>query len=340
MKLFNLITCLFCLLGAICLINSSLLSATHSNQIQEEKKRALDQEGLKMYDKSLRLAKFYDLSHDQQIKDVTIDVLSSSDVQQVIKDDILRQGRRIYVFQYPSDGLNVKGFISFARHYQHQPLLIFLRGGNRVFGIPNPGMDIANYKDYTVIATTYRGGVSEGEDEFGGQDVNDVKSLVDFIPQLERLLNVHFQPNKVFMMGGSRGGLEMFQALARYPDLQDYVDKVVSLSGLLDLRRQMQDRPEMRQMFEEEFGLSSNDEEWINYRDPIQTVFYLKRSLPILIVQGTNDQRINIEEGHHMVKKLEENGNQVTYWEFEGGDHTLSNLPDRMNPIANWLELE
>lgn len=193
-----------------------------------------------------------------------------------------------------------------------------------------------------MIAPLYRGGLSEGQDEFGGADVNDINNLINFIPKLEEKLNVSFQPSDVFMIGASRGALEMFLSLARFPDLQNKVDKIVSLSGILDLRELMQSRPDMTDMFKTEFGLipGVNEEEWINYRDPLLTAPQIRKDLPILILEGTDDIRTNPEEGRHMLQKLEDSGHQnVTYWELQGGQHALSNMSDRMDLIAGWLEL-
>ena len=39
-----------------------------------------------------------------------------------------------------------------------------------------------------------------------------------------------------------------------------------------------------------------------------------------------------------MVSKLQSAGNNVTYWEIEGGKHCLSNIVDRTKLILNWLE--
>ncbi len=58
-----------------------------------------------------------------------------------------------------------------------------MRGGNRMFGLMHPAY--ASIKNYTVLTTTYRGGVSEGTDEFGGNEVNDVVNLVKYLPVIE-----------------------------------------------------------------------------------------------------------------------------------------------------------
>jgi dipeptidyl aminopeptidase/acylaminoacyl peptidase len=143
------------------------------------------------------------------------------------------------------------------------------------------------------------------------------------------------------MIGGSRGGLEMFLALARYPELQNKIDKVVSLSSILDLRQWIQERPDMKQAFQEEFGLMPgiNEEEWINQRNPLTVVKHIQTCLPILIVQGTHDNRVSLNEGRKMVEALKKHGNHVTYWEIPGGQHTLENIPNRMDRVMGWLEL-
>ncbi len=277
---------------------------------------------------------------DVDLKDITEEVLSSPYVKEAQKKCILNHQRRLVVFTYPSDGLKIKGLISFVPDPQNHPLLVFLRGGNRIFGIPNPANPLLCLEQYTVIATLYRGGVSEGTDEFGGNDVNDVKNLIDFMPELENKLNIQFLNKKKFMLGGSRGGMQMFLALARFPELQASFSKIISLSGLLDMRQCMAFRPEMEDMFIKDFGLVKgvNEEEWINKRDPLLTADRILPKLPILIIQGTHDKRVSLEDGHHMVDKLQNNGNQVSYWEIEGADHCLNNIEEREELILNWLE--
>lgn len=285
-------------------------------------------------------AKFYELPSDVNLKDITEDLLKSPYVKDEQKQSIKNSNRRVLVFIYPSDGLKIKGLISFLPEPQKHPLLVFLRGGNRIFGVLNPGSDLTCFENYTVISTMYRGGVSEGVDEFGGDDVNDVKNLISFIPVLENKLKVSIQNQKTFLLARSRGGMQMFLALARYPELQTKFSKIVSLSGLLDMRQNIASRPDMEEMFVKDFGLEKgiNDEEWINKRDPLLTTNKIIPQLPILIIQGTDDNRISLEEGRNMVSKLQMVGNNVSYWEIQGAKHCLSNIKNRAELILNWLE--
>lgn len=283
---------------------------------------------------------FYQLNENEKWRDITSEIIQSSTTDPNTKNEIIKNKRRIILFVYPSDGLKIKGFLSYTPNPKMHPLIILFRWGNRNFALMNPGLDIANYGDYTVISSTLRDGVSEGKDEFGGKDVNDMKNLIDFIPELAKELNIEIHPHCTFMIGPSRGGLEMFQTLARFPEIQNRITKAVALSAILDLHQQIQDRPhDMKPMFEESFGLNKNNQaQWIKERDPLNTVSKLKKTLPILIVQGTADPRINVKEGYKMLQTLKDSGHKVDYWEVKNGDHVLRNVPQAMNTISQWLE--
>lgn len=300
----------------------------------------LKKESEKLMESFSEYAKFYAMPSDVEMQDVTAELLKSPYVKEAQKEAIKNFNRRVLIFVYPSDGFRIKGLISFVPEPQNHPTLVFLRGGNRIFGVLNPGSDLVCFERYTVISTMYRGGVSEGLDEFGGNDVSDVKNLIDFIPDLERKIGINFQNKKMFLLGGSRGGMQMFLALARFPELQNRFSKVVSLSGMLDMHQCIASRSDMKEMFVKDFGLEKrvNEDAWIDKRDPLLTVDQISSQLPILIVQGTDDNRVSLEEGYKMVSKLKSAGNNVCYLEVEGGTHCLKNIDDRVKLISNWLE--
>jgi dipeptidyl aminopeptidase/acylaminoacyl peptidase len=304
------------------------------------KQQALNQENQKITRFSQQMEKFYHLEDHQSWREITEEVLASPETSQMAKDSIRNYKRRIFVFKYPSDDLWIKGFISFTPDPQYHPLLILLRGGTENFGLLHPGIIFATYGNYTVLSSTLRGGVSEGHDEYGGADVNDIHHLIAYLPSLAKELGISLDPHCIYMLGLSRGGLEMFLSLARYPVLQNYVNKVVALSALLDLHRQIEDRPDdMKEMFKHHFGFTaSNAKQWIAQRDPLETIPYLKKSLPILIIQGTDDQRINPAEGRHMYQALKTDHHAVYYWEIPQGRHVLLNKPYIMEKISTWLK--
>lgn len=324
-----ILTVLFCLMQVIYL--GAEETSKQDRRTQEEKQNL----------KTMRaVAKFYEMPEGMDLYEITDAVLKSPYVVDAQKKSIQENQRKIFLFHYPSDGLTIKGVISFVPNPQEQPMLLLLRGGNRLFGLPNPGSELMAPNGYTVITTSYRGGVSEGSDEYGGQDVNDVKNLIDYIPELTSKLQIAVQHEKMFVIGISRGAMEMFLTLSRFPELQDRFSKAISLTGLLDLRQARASRPDLEKVWIEDFGFvkNQNEEEWINWRDPLLAVDRIDLNLPILIIQGTEDIRVDLEQGYEMVKQLTNHGNDVTYWEIPGGDHCLANIKDRTARILQWLE--
>lgn len=328
---------LLVLLILILPFHDSLLATAESRLFDE---KILQQEEEKLNAVFLEYAKFYELPTGVDLWEITEDLLNSSIISEPCKQMAQHTERRFFVFTYPSDGLQIKCIVSFIPNPHEHRTLILLRGGTQFFGLLNPANDLICTGPYTALAPAYRGGVSEGKDEYGGNDVNDVKHLIDFIPELEKKLNASIQNENMYLVGTSRGGLQMFLTLARFPELQTRFNKIVSLSGLLDLRQCMRIRPDMREMFIQEFGLieAINEEEWINSRDPILATPKIRPDLPILIIQGTEDNRTSLEEGYHMVETLHALGCQVTYWEIEGAEHCLKNIKGRADLIFDWLE--
>ncbi len=314
------------------------LQAKESAPMSDKEALAKENEEIEKY--SEEQAKIYEMPEDVDLLDITDKVLASPFVPQKNKQNIIDNHRQIYIFNYPSDGLKIKGVISYVPDPQNQPLLVMLRGGNKKFGAINPGSDYLNSGSITALATLYRDGVSEGVDEYGGEDVNDVFNLVQYIPVLEAKLAIQISQNNKYLLGGSRGGMQMFLALTRFPELQTYFTKVVSLSGLLDINASIASRPDMVELYIGEFGLQPevNQEEWVAKRNPLSHVSELNPNLPVLIIQGALDTRVELEQGYKMVEALQANGNPVAYLEYENGDHCLLNMPERMSIILDWLE--
>lgn len=305
---------MFPLIFSLIFASQNLLSPENQEKRLEESKQVLQ--------KSKETAEIYRKVDGKGLLEITQD-LESSD-------------RRIFLFEYPSDGHIVKGYLSLAKDFENKPMVLFIRGGNRLLGLVPPNHRSSFLKDFTVIATSLRGGINEGEDEYGGEDVNDIRNLIDFIPELESRMGISFSNSERYIFGASRGGLQMMLALTRFPYLQSYFNKAVSLSGPLDLEEHIKVRPDMVRMFQRDFGYMGQ-QSWIDYRNPIHHARKIRHNFPLLIIQGTEDNRVSLVEGKNMARALEERGCDVEYLELEG-DHCLKNRVDTMDIIAGWLE--
>lgn len=288
---------------------------------------------------TLQYAKYYELPAGVDFAEITDEVSISPFLEFAEREAIQDYGRRFFVFNYPSDGLKVRALISITEEPENQPVVVLLRGGNGCFGLINPASDLLCTGKATVVTTAYRGGISEGKDEFGGADVNDVRNLISFLPTLAKKFNVSTANTKIHLVGLGRGAMQMFLALARFPKLQARISKIVSYGGLLDVRESIHSRPELKQMFIDEFGLEEgvNDEAWINQRDPLLTTDAISKDLPILLIQGTEDDRVSPVQARTMFDQLTTSGHNVSYLEVEGGSSSLMNGDHVISSIMAWL---
>lgn len=274
----------------------------------------------------LNISKLYDLPKDVNFLEITDSLLKSDFVSPLIKKHLQASARKIYTFSYISEGLKIKATLSCSRYPENEKTIIYLRGGNNLYGLPHPADDILTYKNYTFITTTLRGGISEGRDEFGGADVNDVKHLIDHLPQLK----IPFQRENMILLGASRGAMQMFLFLKRHPSYEALFDRAISFSGLSDLEHLMMYRKDMLKMFQEEFSYDLS-QAWIDARNPLEAINHL--TLPVFIIHGTKDKKILLEDARRLESKLLKTGKKVYFIEANGGDHLLNNLENRMDVV-------
>lgn len=164
--------------------------------------------------------------------------------------------------------------------------------------------------------------------------------MMEYLPILSKKLETEFYPPAKYIVGLGRGALDMFLALARYPTFQRTITKAVSISGPLDLDLHIQTHPKDKKLFIEKFGLKPgiNDKAWISYRSPMNNITKLNDTIPILVVQGTKDRQVYLQEGVNFVQSLLKHKKMVEYKEIEGGNHCLENEQLRASMIAEWLE--
>jgi len=149
----------------------------------------------------------------------------------------------IYSITYLSDGLKIKGLLVKPKVIDEKlPCIIYNRGGNRDFGALKlaQGVTILGQiakEGYVVIASQYRGNAgSEGKEEFGGKDVNDVTILTDVLKEIEGANTA-----KIGMYGWSRGGMMTYIALTKSSNIK----AAVVGGAITDNFESIKDRPKM-----------------------------------------------------------------------------------------------
>jgi dipeptidyl aminopeptidase/acylaminoacyl peptidase len=239
---------------------------------------------------------------------------------------------------YLSDGLRIKGLVASPREPGRYPCLVACRGGNRDFGAwPETRAAIVlgrmAARGYLVVASNYRGSPgSEGADEFGGRDVNDILNL---LPLLEA--EPQADTGRIGIWGISRGGMMIYQVLRR----TDRFKAACVVAGIADLRAWVIERPDI------ETGVyaqcipdyTRRRDEALRERSAVLWVDELPTTTPILIMQGTADWRLSPMHSLNMAAALLSAKHPFRLVMFEGADHSLTEVRESAQRESNeWFD--
>jgi len=243
---------------------------------------------------------------------------------------------------YESDGLRIVGFLAYPKGAPEGaarlPCVLFNRGGNRDFGAITPGIFLSRARlvtgwGYVLFASNYRGSPgSEGQDEFGGSDVNDVHSAIRVFDQL-----AFADRDRIGMWGHSRGGMMTYIALTK----TDRIRAAVIGAGSADLERWISLRPEMDTEVAAQIVPNWKTEraKAIEARSAVRFVDRLPANVPILLVHGTADWRVDPRDSMDMASALFAARKPVGLLLVEGADHGITERRDEYNQAVKvWMD--
>lgn len=243
----------------------------------------------------------------------------------------------IKAITYLSDGLKVKGYLVAPKAGEHLPCVIYNRGGNREFGaltertVATELARIASW-GYVVVASQYRGNRGgEGQEEFGGADVNDVLSLIPLLAAQPRA-----DATRIGMIGWSRGGLMACLALTR----TDRIAAAVLASSELDAFDTLRRRADMESVYAELVPrFYQNRQAELVARSPVRWPEKLNARTPLLLLHGSADWRVDPSQALAMANALYAVKRPFRFVFFEGGDHGLTqNTEEVMRLTRNWFD--
>ena len=246
----------------------------------------------------------------------------------------------IRVITYLSNGLRIRGYVARPRSSNGQlPGVIFNRGGNREFGALDDESAAAVLaplaaQGYVVAASQYRGGPgSEGQDEFGGRDVADVINMLAVLKNDEGV-----DQSRIAMLGYSRGGLMTYRALAH----GDRIAAAVVIAGIADLFDVVKRRPALEY---DVIGKLVPDywlrrQQALRERSAVKWVESLPHSTPLLLIHGTDDERVHVSQSLHVAVHLHRAGRPFHLALLQGADHDLSGHEAQAGQLVSaWLDL-
>ncbi|WP_435255362.1 alpha/beta hydrolase family protein [Tenacibaculum sp. A30] len=241
---------------------------------------------------------------------------------------------------YFSDSLKIKGYIMYPKNTRTEmPLIIFNRGGNRNFGNLTPSLmiyhlSLLSSKGFIIAGSTYRGNNdSQGKDEFGGKDVNDIINLISLLKESKKV-----NSSKIALYGWSRGGIMTYLSLKELKS-QNIIKTAIIGGSPSNLFYTIKNRPEMeKKVFSQIIPKYNSDKNKVLTERSV--LFWVNElpKIPLLIFHGLNDEAVDVNQTLDLAKKLK--AYQIPYKLiiYENDKHNVRKNKNEMDlTILNWL---
>jgi dipeptidyl aminopeptidase/acylaminoacyl peptidase len=221
---------------------------------------------------------------------------------------------------YVSDGLRIKGYIAMPRKAGIYPVLLWNRGGYKDRGALD---DMTAWMilgstagwGYVVLATQYRGNRDgEGEPDWGGKDVDDALNMLEVARNLPEC-----DLNRVAIEGASRGGMTTYRALLK----DDRFRCAIVHAGLSDLIA-ICDVSENFRVLTDRITEGMSEEARREKIQSLSAVYFankLPRTVPILLLHGTNDDTVPVDQTTRLAARFDTYGIPYKLELIEGGGH-------------------
>lgn len=260
-----------------------------------------------------------------------------ADLAPWIKEEQMAQ---MLPIEYTSrDGERIEGYLTLPVGYtmktaENLPLVVNPHGGPwaRDYWGFNPEAQFLANRGYAVLQMNFRGSTGFGRrfteiayGQWGQTMQDDITDGVNWL--VEQGIA---DPAKIAIYGGSYGGYATLQGIVKDPDLYACAVDYVGVSNLFSF---MQTIPPywkpMLDMMYEMVGNPETDAEMMRENSPALNAERIKT--PLLVVQGANDPRVNINESNQMVEALRKRGVEVDYMVKENEGHGFGNEENRFD---------
>jgi dipeptidyl aminopeptidase/acylaminoacyl peptidase len=241
---------------------------------------------------------------------------------------------RLEKLQYDSDGVAVVAYLYRPRQPAGKlPLIVYNRGGYIEKDVAPellPQFHRLARAGFVVLAPMYRqSDGASGIDQVGGDDLDDLLNLRSLLPSLDFV-----DANRVFLLGESRGGMMVYQALR-----EGFPARAAAVYGAFTDFKQLTEaqpkiyQPLLVQIFPD---YQQHASEIMQRRSAL--LWAEKINVPILIMHGADDQSVSPMQSLKMAERFQELGKTYELLVVAGENHTLShNASQRDATVTAWF---
>jgi dienelactone hydrolase len=185
-------------------------------------------------------------------------------------------------------------------------------------------------RGYAVLQVNFRGSAGFGHDfmvaglqRWGLEMQDDLTDAVQWA-----VAQGVADPARVCIVGGSYGGYAALMGLVKTPQLYRCAVSFAGVTDLIDLIRYESDYIGGRAAMQAQLGSAWTDRARLRATSPALNAERIQA--PVLLVHGTADRSVPVDQSRDMASALKRLGKPHRYIEQPGGDHHLSRYAHRL----------
>ncbi len=243
------------------------------------------------------------------------------------------------------DGMTIPAYLTLPKDKENArnlPVVINPHGGP--WARDNWGWDsyaqMFASRGYAVLQMNFRGSTGYGRQfweagfkKWGQEMQNDITDGAQWL--IDQGIA---DPDRIAIFGGSYGGYATLSGVTFTPDLYAAAIDYVGVSNLFTFMNTIPPywKPYLDMMYEMVGDPTSTEDSLMLYK--ASPVFHVDRiQTPLMVIQGANDPRVNVDESDQIVKALRKNNVEVPYIVKYDEGHGFHNEENRIE--ANKLML-
>ncbi|WP_051241850.1 alpha/beta hydrolase family protein [Azohydromonas australica] len=226
------------------------------------------------------------------------------------------------------DGLSLAAYLTHARNggTAPGPLVLLPHGGPyaRDDASFDPWTELLANRGYTVLQVNFRGSSGYGAEfqkaglqRWGQEMQEDLEDAVQWA-----VSQGVADPRRICIVGASYGGYAALMGVVKTPHLYRCAVSFAGVSNLTDLALHWTEFIGGKEGSRRVLGNWWQDRERLRATSPALQAQRIE--VPVLLVHGTADRRVPVEQSRDMAKALASAGRSYRYMEQEGGDHHFS----------------